>query len=377
MRANRALAPGLPEACTPLDGFLAESACVAAAVVEDDGTILGSNPALEILVGSAAAIHEVVVLGQGPVVTDLIAGAGRRWHSAQAGLVRPSGDTVDCKIWALVQGEHVLVLAEPLRTPGEKLNALLLELNEDLLGARRELAAKNRRMHELDELKNMFIASATHDLKTPLTSILGYAEMLGEEDLSDDAGRMATTIVSGAQRMLLMLNDLLDAASIMNGDLTLERTHTDLVAVVRDAMEVVRPAARAGQVTITQRGVASAEAFVDERRVLQVLDNLLSNAVKYSPEGGQVHITCEVGSDAVVLAVTDTGIGIPAAEQQQLFGRFFRASTAVERGIGGTGLGLANARALAEAHGGSLECTSEPGVGSTFTVNLPDGLTRT
>jgi signal transduction histidine kinase len=130
-------------------------------------------------------------------------------------------------------------------------------------------------------------------------------------------------------------------------------------------------------VAVSWSGTGSADAVVDERRVRQVLDNLLSNAVKYCPDGGQVSVSCQVRGPVVTVGVTDTGIGIPAAEQKQLFGRYFRASTALGCGIEGTGLGLANARAFAEAHGGTLTCTSEPGSGSTFTLVLPDGLTAT
>ncbi|GEP39189.1 hypothetical protein NPS01_28520 [Nocardioides psychrotolerans] len=358
---------------TPFDGFLADSDAVAAAMVARDGTILEANRALERLLGSTASIHEIVVPAHGPVVTDLLAEAGPSWHSVQAGLVRRSGDMVDCKVWALAQDKGVLMLAEPLRAPGEKLNALLLELNSDLLGARRELAAKNRRLRELDELKSMFLASATHDLKTPLTSILGFAELLGEEGLSPEARRMALTIENSAHRVLTMINDLLGAAQIMTGELRLERSQTDLVASVRGALEAIQPAAWASRVTISRHGPDSAVAFVDERRVLQTLDNLLSNAVKYSRHGGHVDVTCEVRGPNIAIAVEDTGIGIPIEEHQQLFGRYFRASTAIELGIVGTGLGLANARSFAEAHGGSLECISEPGVGSTFTLVLPQG----
>ena len=361
---------------TLLGEFLDESDSVAAALVERDGTIVEANQAFERLVGSTVSIHGIIVPSQDAIVINLLAGAGPRWHSAQAGLVRQSENIVDCKIWARTHSERILVLAEPLRIPGEKLNALLLELNDDLLRARRALGAKNRRLRELDELKNMFLASATHDLKTPLTSILGYAELLGEEEISTEPRRMALAIEYSAHRLLAMINDLLGAASIMTGELKLERSQTDLVAVVRDAVVGIQPAARAGQVTITQSGAQSARALVDERRVQQILDNLLSNAIKYSPHGGQVAVSCQVQGHTITTTVTDTGIGIPVAEQQQLFGRYFRASTAVDGHIEGTGLGLANARAFTEAHGGSLQCTSEPGIGSTFTLVLPDGLVK-
>lgn len=371
MRARWAIALRPEEVLTPLDGFLAESDSVAAALIAHDGTVLETNKAHERLLGSTITISDIFVPAQFAAVSKLLLAVGPVWQSVHAGLLHRNGEIIDAKIWALAEDTHILMLMEPLRTPGEKLNALLLELNDELLGARRELSAKNRRLRELDELKGMFLASAAHDLKTPLTSILGYAEILGTEGLPAEATRMVLTIENGANRVLIMINDLLAAAQIMTGELKLERRSVELVAVVAEAVEAIQPAARGGRVTITLRGASSAVAFVDERRVQQVLDNLLSNAVKYCPDGGVVGVTLDVTGDDVVIAVTDNGIGIPEEEQKDLFGRYFRASTAVDRGIVGTGLGLANARAFAEAHGGRLECTSEPGVGSTFTLVLP------
>lgn len=358
-------------ATTPLDGFLARSDSIAAALVRRHGGIVETNRALERLVGPAAAIADVVVVPHRPAVTRLVAEAGPAWRTLQAGVQHRDGDVLDCTIWARADGGAVLVLAEPLRTPAENLNAHLLALNEELLLGRRELAAKNRRLRELDELKSMFLASTTHDLKTPLTSVLGYAEILGEEASTAEERRMALTIENSARRALTMINDLLGAAQVMTGELKLERSGTDLMAVVRAAVEAIEPQARAHRLTMSLHGPGSAVACVDERRVLQVLDNLLSNAVKYSTSGGRVDVTCEADGPHVTIAVRDTGIGIPLEEQEQLFGRYFRASTAVERGIFGTGLGLANARSFAEAHGGRLDYVSEPGVGSTFTLVLP------
>ena len=337
-----------------------------------DGRILEANKALARRVGEPTWMHEAVAPGQVDVVTTLVASAGPSWHSVRAGLVADSGDPVDHRISAVEHRGHVLVLAEQLRAPEEKLNALLLELNDDLLRARRELAAQNRHLRELDELKSMFLASSTHDLRQPLTSLVGYAEMLDELDLPPQARRMATIIRRNARRMTVMINDLLGAATIMTGELRLDRRRTDVAALVRSAIEGIDPAARAGGVSLTCQGQGPAPAFVDAGRVLQVLDNLLSNAVKYCPGGGQVCVEYESRSGSVVIIVTDTGIGIPPSEQERLFERYFRASTASAHGIHGTGLGLANARAFAEAHGGTLTCTSEPGRGSSFALVLPE-----
>jgi signal transduction histidine kinase len=196
--------------------------------------------------------------------------------------------------------------------------------------------------------------------------------MLGDADLPPEAHGMATVIERNARRMAVMINDLLGAASIMTGELRIVRRWTDLAGLVRTAIDAIQPAAQAGQVVVTSSGPDSIVARVDEHRVMQVLDNLLSNAVKYCPDGGKVGVDCVVHDETITITVTDTGIGIPPEEQDHLFDRYFRASTAVCHGIAGTGLGLANAKAFAEAHGGTLTCASEPGTGSSFTLTLPD-----
>jgi signal transduction histidine kinase len=370
---GRAEAVVLAAGAAPLDAFLARSETIAAAVVGRDGAIVSANGVLERLVGPVTSIYDAVAEGQSTLIADLLAGADQTWRSSRAGLTATDGRIVDCELSTLAHGEQVLVVAEPLREPADRLNLYLLELNDELIAARRELADGNRRLRELDALKNMFIASATHDLKTPLTSIVGYAELLDEEALDDSARPMVATIVRSAKRLVAMIDDLLGAALVMSGELTLERSRVDVAAVLRDAVEAIEPIATGGGVTVDLTGTSSAIAFVDESRVQQILDNLLSNAVKYSPDGGHVEVSCSLTADDVTIAVSDSGIGIPPGEQERIFDRFFRASTARDRGIEGTGLGLANARAFAEAHGGRLDAGSEPGVGSTFTLVLPVG----
>jgi signal transduction histidine kinase len=369
---GRAEAGVVAAGAAPLDAFLARSETVASALVGRDGAIASANGALERLVGPVASIYDAVAEGQSAMIADLLAVADQTWRSSRAGLTAIDGSIVDCELSVLAHGEQqILVVAEPLREPADRLNLYLLELNDELIAARRELADGNRRLRELDELKNMFIASATHDLKTPLTSIVGYAELLDEEVLDDSARPMVATIVRSAKRLVAMIDDLLGAALVMSGELTLERSRVDVAAVLRDAVDAIEPVATSSGVTVELTGASSAIAFVDERRVQQILDNLLSNAVKYSPDGGRVEVSCSVTGDDVTIAVSDSGIGIPSGEQERIFDRFFRASTARERGIEGTGLGLANARAFAEAHGGRLDAGSELGVGSTFTLVLP------
>ena len=370
-KTGRAEAVLLGATVAPLEAFLARSETIAAAVASLDGAIVSGNGVLERLVGPVTSIYDAVAEGQRAVVGDLLGVADGTWRSSRAGLTATDGTIVDCELSALAHGEHVLIVAEPLREPADRLNHYLLELNDELIAAKRALADGNRRLRELDELKTMFIASATHDLKTPLTSILGYAELLDEEALDDSARPMVATIVRSAKRLVAMIDDLLGAALVMSGELTLDRWRVDVAAVLREAVEAIEPIAASSGVTVELTGASSAIAFVDERRVQQILDNLLSNAVKYSPDGGHVRVSCSLTASDVTIAVSDSGIGIPPGEQERIFDRFFRASTARDRGIEGSGLGLANARAFAEAHGGRLDAASELGVGSTFTLVLP------
>jgi signal transduction histidine kinase len=356
-----------------LETFLARSSTVGTATVGRDGAIIDVNEAFARLVGPVGSIYDAIAEGQAGLVSELLVLAAGEWCASRASLVASDGNLVDCEISAIASGEHVLLVAELLHEPADRLNRHLLELNDELIAARRALADGNRKLRELDDLKNMFIASASHDLKTPLTSIIGWAEMLEDEALDDDARPMVVTIGRSAMRMLAMIDDLLGAAQVMAGELRLERAPADFAGVLRHAVEAIEPVATAGGVTVELDGPASLVAFVDERRVLQILDNLLSNAVKYSPDGGSVDVACVRSGSEISVTVSDGGIGIPPEDQAQLFGRFFRASTARARGIEGTGLGLANARALAEAHGGRLDCASELGVGSTFTLVLPAG----
>lgn len=249
----------------------------------------------------------------------------------------------------------------------EALNTTLLELNNELIGTRRELAGRNKRLAELDRLKDEFLATVTHDLKTPLTSIIGYAELLAETPNDGDlAAAAAATIVRNGGRLLEMVDELLLGAQIASGQYVpvLEPVRLDELAAA--VVEASGPKAAEKSITITI-DAATVEVQGDRGKLEQLLENLVSNAVKYTPAGGTVHVRV-APTDGV--EVVDSGIGIAPDELPKVFERFFRAANGRNEATG-TGIGLANAKAVAEAHGGRIVLTSELGSGSTFALELP------
>jgi signal transduction histidine kinase len=238
--------------------------------------------------------------------------------------------------------------------------------------AHRRLAEQNEQLREADRLKDEFVALISHDLRTPLTSIMGYLELtLADGALSDDQRGYLEIVDRNAERLLRLVNDLLFVARLEAGQLELHPSELDLSAIVRQSVLEAEPRAAAKGIALTCSAADLPAVRADKGRIFQLLDNLVSNAIKFTPEGGDVEVSVARVNGAVKLEVADTGIGIDAKEQLQLFERFFRASTASQRQIPGTGLGLYIARAIVEAHGGSISVDTEPGRGTTFLIDLP------
>ena len=237
--------------------------------------------------------------------------------------------------------------------------------------AQRLLTEQNERLREADRMKDEFVALISHDLRTPLTSIIGYAELALEDELDEDARNYVEVIGRNADRLLVLVNDLLFVARLQAGELALEHGDVDLGTIVRETLQAQRPRAAAKGISLTCALESVPPLHADRGRLLQVLDNLVSNALKFTPDGGSVHLSLECSNGTVRLEVADTGIGIAPADQRKLFQRFFRAESAVERQLPGTGLGLYVSRVIAEAHDGSLTVRSDLGRGSTFRLELP------
>jgi signal transduction histidine kinase len=240
-------------------------------------------------------------------------------------------------------------------------------------------------------MKDQFVSLISHELRTPLTSILGYLELvLQDEDqpLTEEQRKYLTTVERNADRLLRLVGDLLFTAQVDAGRFSLQPHDVDLAGVVRAAEETVRVTADAAGVEVVvdvpEDGLVVAG---DAVRLGQACDNLVSNAVKFTPSGGRVTLSLRgawatpdgtVSDDrrpgsapVALLAVSDTGMGIPTGEQAKLFTRFFRSSTAQRNAVPGVGLGLAITKAITTAHGGTLDLVSAEGEGTTFTMTLP------
>jgi signal transduction histidine kinase len=239
-------------------------------------------------------------------------------------------------------------------------------------GAHRLVQEQNERLRQADQLKDEFVALISHDLRTPLTSIMGYLELtMDDTTLTHEQRSYLEVVERNSERLLHLVNDLLFVARLEAGQLELQPAELDLAAVVRQAVEEATPRARSKGIALSYEADDVPAVSADRGRVFQLLDNLVSNAIKFTPEGGRVDVRILQRGEAVQVEIEDTGIGIASGDQGQLFQRFFRTSTARDQQIPGTGLGLYIARAIVEAHGGEITVESEPGLGTTFRVDLP------
>ena len=243
-----------------------------------------------------------------------------------------------------------------------------------LVGILRALERIRSRLIEADRLKDEFVALISHDLRTPLTSIMGYVELAlddtGEPKLDDERRGFLEVVSRSSYRLMRLVDDLLFVARLQAGRLDLTPSLLDLAALARQAAEEAKRQASAKGVELVFEGDESVEIDADKGRMFQLLDNLVSNAIKFTPEGGRVEV-CVALNGSAVLEVRDTGVGLTREEATRVFERFFRTENAVQDQVPGTGLGLFIAQAIAEAHGGRISARPREGGGAVFRVELP------
>ena len=343
-----------------LQSALIDSTLDGICLTDEHGEILISNKPLRQLA------RELGMPQEGSIAERLIAIADRlaepeRYRARMHELARTTGEATLDEFELRGSGRVLRGYTAPVQDPDGSFVGRVWTL--------RDVTADR----ELDRMRDAFVATVSHELRTPLTSISGFLEMMHEEEqaLGESGKRYLGVIRRSTERLHALVEDLLLIAQIEAKRVELELAPLDVVDLVTSAVETQRPSAVEKGVTVEVVADHPPNVRGDRVRLTQVLDNLVSNAVKFTNEGGSVRVDISGKGNTVELVVADTGIGIPADEQGQLFSRFFRASTAVQQAIPGTGLGLSISRALVEQHGGTIAFTSREGEGTRVTVTLP------
>jgi signal transduction histidine kinase len=235
------------------------------------------------------------------------------------------------------------------------------------------LRERNDALETTGRLKSEFIANVSYELRTPLNAIIGFAEILANQyfgPLSDRQLEYSRGILDSSHRLMSLINDILDLATIEAGYMALEPAPVEIRAMLQAIMTLTRERARNRDLTLTlrcPRDIGTIEA--DERRLKQALFNLISNAIKFTPSGGAIRLEARRHGDELILAVTDTGVGIPAVDQERVFEKFERGDPQARES--GAGLGLSLVKSLIELHGGTVSIASTPKSGTTISCHLP------
>jgi signal transduction histidine kinase len=258
----------------------------------------------------------------------------------------------------------------------EVLSQIAAELGVALLQAEayeREHQAAQK-LKELSDLKSEFVSKVSHELRTPLTSIIGAADNLLDGiagPLDERPRQYLLRVKENGDRLLRLINELLDLSRIEAGKEEIRATRFRLDTLIRETLETLKPVAEESGVTIASPGPSPLVILADRDKISRVLINLVHNGIKFTPSGGRVQVAASGDGEWVTLAVRDSGPGIPPAEVERIFDKFHQVKRIRGRAGAGSGLGLPISRQLVEMHGGRLTVESAPGEGSTFKVVLP------
>jgi signal transduction histidine kinase len=279
----------------------------------------------------------------------------------------------DIKVLETIADELTIAIQNALSVEAVK------ELNETLQqrvnDATKELRASNAQLRRLDQAKDEFVSMASHQLRTPLTSVKGYISMVMEGDvgkISDSQKHLLGEAFTSSERMVHLINDFLNVSRLQTGKFLIDKRPVDLAKLVGQEIDSLATTAASRQLTFAYKAPKNVPILnLDEGKMQQVIMNFADNALYYSTESTKIAIKLAVEGKDVVFTVKDTGIGVPKSEQSQLFSKFYRASNARKQRPDGTGVGLFLAKKVIDAHGGSVVFDSVEGKGSTFGFRLP------
>lgn len=366
-----------------LDRIVGSATGVAIIVTDEQSRITLFNPGAERMLGYSAAevlgrstgmLHsqaavaaKAAELGVPPDFRAVAAELLRTGASgAEMGFTRADG----------VERTHSMTLSRVTDEAGRVVG--YVSTSEDVtdrVEAEEALRHSLERMREVDAVKDAFVSAVSHELRTPITSIHGYLELLVDGtmgELTPDQRMAVEKVAANSERLLGLIDDLLTLSRLQEDGLNLSPKLVDLRQVVTDACSVVAPGAETSGLVLEVDLPSEPVPFLGDRDMLErAMVNLVGNAVKFTPRGGRVEVALGPHDDGSQVVVRDTGIGIPLAEQEHLFTRFFRSSLAQREAIPGSGLGLSIARAVVHKHGGELRVESVEGEGTTFYLDLP------
>ena len=261
------------------------------------------------------------------------------------------------EVFALKDGNFQL-LANPVSTDGKVTGAALLVL---------DVTEKER----AEQMRREFTANVSHELKTPLQTISGYAELLANGMVADkDKTAFSEKISAEAQRMIRLIEDIIKLSNLDEGAVELTRETVDLYVTAENTVRSLLPAAKKANVTLSLNG-ENAEIYGIPQLLTAVVYNLCDNAIKYNKDGGTVFVNVKNNAENIVLSVRDTGIGIPKEQQERIFERFYRVDKSHSKEVGGTGLGLSIVKHAAKLHDAKITLESEVGKGTGITVIFP------
>lgn len=248
-------------------------------------------------------------------------------------------------------------------------------LKREVNKATRDLRVSNQQLRDLDATKDEFVSMASHQLRTPLTSVKGYISMVLEGDagkITDEQRQLLGEAFASSERMVHLIGDFLNVSRIQTGKFMIDRQQCDIAKLVEQEVEGMLPMAENHALTIEYRHAGLIPMlYLDEGKIRQVVMNFIDNAVYYSPEGGKILVRLFVEDGDVVCTIKDKGIGVPKDVQHKLFTKFFRAGNAQLQRPDGTGIGLYLAKKVIDGHGGRILVESQEGKGSTFGFRLP------
>lgn len=277
-------------------------------------------------------------------------------------------DKQDIRIVEIISDELLIAIQNALRF--EEIQEFNVTLQAKVNEATAKLKRTNDKLKDLDEAKDEFISMASHQLRTPLTSVKGYLSMVMEGDagkISQPQKELLTQAFTSSQRMVYLIADLLNVSRLKTGKFVINNTQSDLVDIVETEISQLRETLKAKKITLEFKKPDNISLLMlDDTKIRQVIMNFIDNAIYYTPADGHISVEVKEDKNNVYFIVKDTGLGIPREEQKHLFTKFYRASNARKVRPDGTGLGLFMAKRVIAAQGGSILFESTEGKGSTF-----------